>query len=508
MNVVIYARYSSSSQREASIDEQIKACTNLAERNGHVILNIYSDSAMTGKNDRRPALQKMLSDSAKRLFDAVIVYSIDRLGRNLKQLLTNIDRLEKDNGIVLLSVSEQFDNSPSGRFFRNIMMSYSQFYSDELAVKIKRGMDYNAEKCLSTGGNIALGYKTDKKTKKFEIDPDTAPIVRLVFEMYSEGKTVTEITAHLNSLGFKTSRGAPFNKNSLHTMLKNKRYIGIYTYKGTETPGGIPRIISDELFEKVAEVMKKNEKAPARAKAKIEYLLTTKLFCGHCKSLMTGFSGKGHLGTVYRYYICNGKKEKKCQKKMISKDYIENLVLDECRKVLSPSNIAKISSEIARLCEEENDTSNLVCLKKNLASNERKRNNTIEAITECDNETVRKAMYEKLQSLETDREELERQIAIESAVLPTLTEPKIRFFLTSLRNGSMLDIKYKRILIAVLVNKIYLYDDKVTITFNSGDVPVTIDDILLEKISEGTRRPEGLFFNGDGPPFIHTESIK
>lgn len=222
MNVAIYARFSSSSQREASIGEQIKAYTDLAKRNGHAVVKVYSDSAMTGKNDMRPALQRLLADSTKKLFDVVAVYSIDRLGRNLKQLLNNIDRLEKDNGILLLSVSEQFDNSPSGRFFRNIMMSYAQFYSDELAVKIRRGMDYNAEKCLSTGGNIALGYKTVGKDKHFEVDPMTAPVVRMIFEMYSDGKTVTEITQHLNSLGIKTSRGVPFNKNSLHTILKNR----------------------------------------------------------------------------------------------------------------------------------------------------------------------------------------------------------------------------------------------------------------------------------------------
>ena len=502
MNVAIYARFSSSSQREASIEEQIKSCTDLAKRNGHTIVHVYKDCAMTGKNDMRPALQRLLADSAKKLFDIVAVYSIDRLGRNLKQLLNNIDRLEKDNGILLLSVTEQFDNSPSGRFFRNIMMSYAQFYSDELAVKIRRGMDYNAEKCLSTGGNIALGYKTVGKDKHFEIDPMTAPVVRMIFEMYSDGKTVTEITQHLNLLGIKTSRGVPFNKNSLHTILKNKRYIGIYTYKGTETPDGIPRIITDELFEKVAGIMNKNKKAPARAKAKIEYLLTTKLFCGHCREMMTGFSSKGHLGTTYRYYICNGKKDKRCKKKMISKEYIEELILAECRKVLSPSNINKIAKEVVAVCEAEQDTSYLQHLKRCLSENERKQKNVRNAIAEADEPEVRADLYKDISQLKKDREELEKQMAQESVVLPTLTEPKIKFFLTSLKKGKVNDMKYRKTLINIFVNKIFLYDDRVTITFNSGDAPVTIDDILLSKISEGTSCPEGLFLKGGGPPKV------
>ena len=90
------------------------------------------------------------------------------------------------------------------------MMAHAQYYTDELSVKIHRGMDINAEKRLSTGGNIALGYK-----------------VQFIFESYASGKTVTEITNQLNAQGIRTSRGAKFNKNSLHTMLKNKRYIGI-----------------------------------------------------------------------------------------------------------------------------------------------------------------------------------------------------------------------------------------------------------------------------------------
>lgn len=259
MNVVIYARYSSSSQREASIEEQVKICTEYAEKNNYTIYKVYKDSALTGKNDNRPALQRLLSDCPKKMFEAVIVYSIDRFGRNLRQSLENADKIEQDNGILLVSATENFTNDPSGRFFRNIMMAYAQYYSDEMAVKIKRGMDYNAEKCLCTGGNIALGFKVDDD-KRFQIDPDTAPIVQRIFEMYADGKTVTEISNHLNSMGYKTSRGVAFNKNSLHTMLTNKRYIGVYTYKGNEISNGMPRIISDELFYKVAEIMKKTKK--------------------------------------------------------------------------------------------------------------------------------------------------------------------------------------------------------------------------------------------------------
>ncbi len=500
MNVVIYARFSSSSQREASIEEQVKSCREYAESNNYTVVKVYSDSAISGKTDNRPALRKLLSDSSKEKFNAVIVYSIDRFGRDLTQSLLNEKKLT-DNNVTLISATENFTSDPSGRFFRNIMMSYAQYYSDELSTKIRRGMDYNAEKCLSTGGNIALGYKVDKD-KHFQIDPDTAPIVKNIFEMYASGKTITEITTHLNSLGYKTSRGVPFNKNSLRTILRNKRYIGIYTYKGEETHNGIPRIISDELFYKVAEIMDKNRKAPARAKAKVEYLLTTKLFCGHCKDMMTGFSGTGKQGKVYRYYICNGtkKKPKVCDKKRVSKDYIENLVISECRRLLTAENIRRIAREVVAMSEAEKDTSNLMHLQKLLAENERKQENTINAIMESDIESVRKALGEQIHILENEHKELEKQIAIEEKPYQSLSIESINFFLTSLKKGNINDIKYRKMLIDIFVNKIYLYDDRVTITYNSGDEPVTISDKLLSELEERDKQDRFLFLNGNGPP--------
>lgn len=504
MNAVIYARYSSSSQREASIEEQIKVCTDYAKRNNYAIIKSYKDSAMTGKNDSRPALQKLLRDCANKTFDVVLVYSIDRFGRNLIQSLDNANKIE-NSGVLLVSVTESFSNDPSGRFFRNLMMAHAQYYSDELAVKIKRGMDYNAERCLCTGGNIALGYTVDQE-KHFQIDPNTAPIVEKIFEMYADGKTITKITSHLNALGLKTSRGVDFNKNSLHTILKNKRYIGMYTYKGKEIPNGVPRIISDELFNKVSEIMEKNKKAPARAKAKVEYLLTTKLFCGYCKEMMTGFSGTGKHGKVYRYYVCNGAKKKVCHKKMVGKDYIEDLVVTQCRKLLSAENINKIAENIVSICESEKDTSSLKYMKKLLADNERKQKNTIDAIMECDIESVRKTLYEKIPALESEHAELERQIAREEAVFPTLTVPKIKFFLSALKEGNINDIKYRRTLINIFVNQIFLYDDRITITFNSGDEAVTINDVLLSEIEESAIQAKDLFLVGDGPPFIATSS--
>lgn len=498
MTAVIYARYSSSSQREASIEEQVRICKQFADRNGYMVAHVYKDSAITGKTDKRPEFQLLLKECTKKPFDAVIVYSIDHFGRNLLQSLGNASKIE-DCGICLLSATEVFTNTPSGKLHRNMMMCYAQYYSDDLAQKIKCGMDFNGEHCLSTGGNIALGFKVNEH-KQFEIDPEKAPLVRMIFEMYADGRKVTEIVERMNSMGYRTSHGARFNKNSLHTILKNKRYIGTYTYKGTEIPNSMPRIISDELFNKVADRMSANKKAPARARAKVEYLLTTKLFCGRCKEMMTGFSATGKQGKVYNYYICNGRKAKKCEKGMVKKDYIEDIVVSQCRKFLTPANIAKIAQKVSALCEEDRDTSNLRFLKKNLADNKKKQENAINAVAETDNPTIRKGLYDRIAQLEAAQKEIEAAIAQEVIPFPSLTEPKIRFFLTALRDGSVKDIKYRKMLIRLFVNRIYLYDDHLTTTFNTGEDTVEINDRLLAELEENNDKERLLFKGKDGPP--------
>ena len=254
------------------------------------------------------------------------------------------------------------------------------------------------------------------------------------------------------------------------------------------------------MFDRVAAIMEKNRKAPARARAKEDYLLTTKLFCGHCKEMMTGFSGTGKQGKVYHYYICNGRKKKTCDKKMVKKSYIEDLVVSECRRLLTPENIRKIAAEVMAIFNKSEETDYLRQLKKSLSKNKRRQDNTLDAITESDNPSYRKRLAEKLTELEKEQTVLEAQIAKEEQVLPNISEQGIRFFLTELRKGNADDIRYRKTLIDVFVNRIYLYDDRITITYNSGDHPVNINDRLLSAMEAEAAEVEGLFLDGSAPP--------
>lgn len=170
-----------------------------------------------------------------------------------------------------------------------MLESMAEYYSVELAQKVNRNMLLNAEKGQFNGGKPALGYKLEiedfgtYKKKKLVIDEETAPIVKKVFEMRANDVPVKEIIDFLNKNGYKNSRNKPFNKNSLQHLFNNKKYIGINTYGKEEFPNAVPRIIDDELFEKVQNIKEKYKHSPGIKKATERYLLTGKIFCGHCR---------------------------------------------------------------------------------------------------------------------------------------------------------------------------------------------------------------------------------
>lgn len=498
MNIVIYARYSSNSQNYQSIEGQLKVCRDYAEQQGMTIIGLYVDEATTGTSDKRPNFQKMISDSSKGQFSAVLVYQFDRFARNRYDSAKYKNKLKK-NEVKVISAKENISDNASGILVEGLLESMAEYYSVELSEKIKRGMDTNAAKGKGTGGNVALGYRLDENNK-FIVDEVAAQIVRLVFEMYANGHSMVAICKHLNEKGYKTSKGAAFNKNSLRLMLRNKRYIGIYTYRGEETDATMPRIISDELFDEVQLLLEKNKRAPARAKAKVEYLLTTKLFCGKCKAAMTGESGTSKMKTKYYYYKCTYARKKLCTKKTVKKDYIENLVVDQCRTLLTESNIDKIAKEVVAICESEQGLMEIKRLEKLLRDIDRKKNNLIDAIAECDMDSIRKSLYEKIQTLDNEKENLEVQLAEERLQQVSISEVEVKFFLTQLKKGSINDEKYRSTLVNVFVNAIYLYDDKITLVFNSTGQPVTVNRELIEKIEDNNKEFESSYLGNDAPP--------
>ena len=120
------------------------------------------------------------------------------------------------------------------------------------------------------------------------VDPVTAPLVIEVFERYASGETVRSIVEDFNTRGLRTRKGRAFNINSFGSLLKNRKYIGEYRYQDVVIADGVPAIVPEDLFYRVQERMEKNRHAPAMSKAREDYLLTTKLFCGKCVRMMVG----------------------------------------------------------------------------------------------------------------------------------------------------------------------------------------------------------------------------
>lgn len=167
----------------------------------------------------------------------------------------------------MISARENISDDASGILVEGILENMAEYYSAELSQKIHCGMAINAQKCLSNDSNPGLGFKV-APDHTFYVDKDEAVIVREIFERYGKGETVTDIIKDLNARQSKTSLGRDFNKNSLHRLLRNKRYIGTYLYKGEETPGGMPRIVSDDVFERVQKMLDKTKLPRQEAEAR------------------------------------------------------------------------------------------------------------------------------------------------------------------------------------------------------------------------------------------------
>jgi len=484
---VIYARFSSHSQNEQSIEGQLKTCFEFAEQNGYKIINEYIDRAVSGTGaENRPEFQRMISDSSKRQFQSVLVYQLDRFARNRYDSATYKAKLKK-NGVKVVSARENISDDASGVLMEAVLEGMAEYYSVELAQKVKRGMDLNAEKGFSNGGRVPLGFKTvpidpaDKDSKKmFAIDEPNAEVVRQIFTMYASGSSVKSICASLNNLHKKTSFGVDFNKNSLALLLQNERYIGVYKYKGERMQGSVPRIISDELFFQVQDIMNKNKKAPARARAKIEYLLTTKLYCGLCQSMMIGVSGTSRNGVVHSYYTCNGRKCG-CKKSNVKKNYIEDLVINIARKQLTNENIDIIANEVLKICASEKVNSDVMRVKGLLRDNSKAIDNLLDAIEKGKAVEI---IYQRLEQKQKEQADLEKELALVSMSYDDVSALDIRFFLTQMRNASVDDETIRKILITVLINKIILYDDKITVILNATGKPVEVTEGLIDDIEK------------------------
>ena len=463
MKAVIYARYSSENQREESIEGQIRECYAFARKNNISVVAEYIDRAFSAKTDRRPDFQRMIKDSAKKNFNLVLVWKLDRFARN-RYDSANYKATLKRNGVKVMSVTESISEGSEGILLESVLEGMAEYYSAELSEKVLRGHHENALKCRYNGGTLPIGFSIDKE-KNYHVDPITSPYIVEAFTMYDEGRTMKEIVAVLNQHGLKNQRGGELNLNSVSRLLQNRFYIGEYKYREVLVPDGIPAIIPKDLFDRVQEKLAKNKKAPARHKAEDDYLLTTKLFCGDCQSLMFGESGTSQSGATYHYYKCSSAKKKTgCNRKPVKKKWIEDAVLDQVKIVLHDDIfIGDVVHKYLEYQQQENTV--IPYLEKSLSDTQRSIDNLIAAIEQG---IITSSTKQRLETLEVTKRELEDKILIENMKRPLRTEDELWAWFRYMRNFDLTRLEERRQLIDVFVNTVFLYNDRFLLTLNFG----------------------------------------
>ena len=461
MKGVIYARYSSENQREESIDGQIRECTAFAKRAGITILGTYIDRALSAKTDNRPDFQRMIKDSSKNMFDTIVVWKLDRFARN-RYDSAYYKHLLKKNNVKVISATEAISQGAEGIILESVLEGMAEYYSAELSEKVTRGMTENALKCKYNGGTLPIGYRINKE-KQYEIDPLTAPIIFEVFTLYKNGKTMNDIVTFMNEKGIRNQIGGKISLNSVSRLLRNRHYIGEYRFKDIVKPGGVPAIVPIDLFNAVQDRLKINKKCAGRFKAKEEYFLSSKIFCGDCHSSMIGECGKSQNSKFYHYYKCsNAKRIKECKRKPIRKDWIEDIVFEHAKKVLEDDEY--ISNLISAVIEEsKKENTILPVLKKDLSDVEKSIKNMLNAIQDG---IYTPSTKQRLEELERRREQIEVQISMEELSRSQINEDMLRIWFDKMKNIDNNSPDYKHIFFHLFVNSVIVRDNGIEIMLN------------------------------------------
>lgn len=465
MNAVIYARYSSHSQTEQSIEGQLRDCHEYARRYDINVVGEYIDRATSGMTDERPDFQRMIADAAKKQFERVIVWKLDRFARNRYDSALYKHRL-KQYGIRVISAMENVGEGDESILLEALLEASAEYYSLDLKKKIKRGQRENIAKGKYCGGPIPYGYKLIDG--KLRVDGKTAPTVRFLFEQYASGVPMKEIIDELTRRGVRGSRGGALTYNTFSRVLTNTTYIGQYKYKGDVVPGLAEPMIDADLFERTQAVVKANAHAPAANKAEVDYLLQGKAFCGKCGSHMVGESGRGKNGDTYYYYACaNRKKRHTCKKKNEKKDFIEWYVVEQTvQYVLTPQHIENVAKAIVAQYDNEFSGSKMDECEKQIRQLDRELNKLVDALIDAP-KAAHKRIYEKMESLEAQKAAAESDlIKLRIASDIRLTESEVRAWLKKFCTGDLFDPEFRRNIIDAFINCIYLYDDRVIIFYN------------------------------------------
>lgn len=462
---VAYYRYSpGGGQTEQSIEGQRRDCMAYAKSHGYVIVKEYIDRHMTGRNDKRPNFQLMMQDAAMHRFNTLIAWKNDRISRNRRDALNYKDQLRKC-GVQICYAEMDIPQGPEGILMESLMDGLAEYYSAELAQKIRRGMTESAHKCRALGSTPPFGLMI--QDHKYVPDPATAPYVRWIFEQYASGTQITTICNALNAKGVRTARGNTFNKNSLRVLLRNEKYIGVYEAKGIRTEDAIPPILPRDLFDAVQQRIPQNAHNGRKLNGTRSFPLSGITHCALCGAPIIGVCGTGKSGTVHTYYVCTTHRSKSgCPKKNTRQADLER---DICNATLEYVLQPAMLKSIARQAEEvaASDTSaveELQAVKTRLADITRRIDNILTAM---ENGTFSNAASARLTALEAEQSRLEHQLKALRRIKPAVTASRIEFMLEKMRRvPEEQENTYLDRLLKIFVDRIALADNTFSITYS------------------------------------------
>lgn len=321
-------------------------------------------------------------------------------------------------------------------------------------------MRETAKKGQYCGQPLPIGYKVDAD-RHVVIDEEKAALVRQAFQMHIAGATMKELMELFQSHGVVGQRGRPISHNVIYRMLRNRKYLGEFDVQGVRLP--VEPIIDQATFLEAARHFK-TSRNNAAGKAKVNYLLSCKMFCGYCGSLINAETGTGKLGKVYRYYKCGDKKRgKKCELKPFPKEQLEDaIILATVNDMLTDEMIEKLTVRILEVQEQETADDPVVGLRRRLDSNKKRQRNLLDAIEEGG----ARGLVSRLAALEDEEEQLVLEIQRAEIKRPRLTREVVEAWLRSFRAGDVTDEDFRARLVDTFIARVELRNDEALIFYN------------------------------------------
>lgn len=436
MKAALYLRVSTEDQaREGySIDAQKRNLTKYAIDNNLEIYDYYIDDGWSAKDLNRPRLQDMLKDVKAKKINAVCVWALDRLTRDVVDMWTLINTFGRYN-VKFLSMSDTTaTDTASGRLELNVKGIFSQYERERIGERVVEGMLERAKKGYYTANRV-LGYDYDQTTKEFTINPEEAKIVRLVFELYCKGWGSFKIAKHLNQKGHRTKAGNSFANNSVRNMIKNGwYYCGKFLYRPkNKTPILLNAInikepiLTEEEFMIAQKITNANQKSARKYGSEaFTFKKRLKCVCGRTMATYSTWSlrKKEKGGSVLmRYYSCRRAAEERCEyNKVVRNDNLEKEFGEFLRKFADEEYIVLIerNNEIIKELKEklesaENNLDKELARKKRLQYlllDENINKEEFEGLNAEINQKVNN-IYEEINQIKNEIERLESLNAIE-----------------------------------------------------------------------------------------------